>query len=185
MGKIGHPRQVRLFASIIFHERADIAQVLSRLGKTIGPIEEKTGPALFTQTTYYAKEMGEGLRRFFVLFAPLFDRASLPDIKTATNEIEDFFAVDGGRTVNIDSGYIALEHVILATTKGYAHRVYLGKGIYADLTLMFNSGSYRTLPWTYPDYAEAETITLFNRWRELCKYSLRTFEQGRIEVDHA
>ncbi len=181
MGKIRHPQQVRLFASIIFHENADIGEVLSRLGCTISPIEEQTEPALFTHTSYYEKEMGERLRRFFILFASLFERESLPGIKTATNEIEDYFAADGRRLVNIDSGYIALEHVILATTKGYAHRVYLGKGIHADLTLMFSSGSYRTLPWTYPDYAEAETIALFNRWRELCKYSLRTF--GRRGTD--
>jgi len=112
--------------------------------------------------------------RSFVIFSPLVDREVLPDVKISTNATEDLFAKEGKRTVNIDSGYIALEHVILATTKGYAHRVYLGKGIHADLTLMFNSGSYRALEWTYPDYAEEQTIALFNRWRDLCKESLRT-----------
>jgi len=140
----------------------------------MGPIEEKTPPALFTHTTYYDREMGEGLMRSFILFSPLVDREVLPDIKIFTNATEDLFSEDGRRTVNIDSGYIALEHVILATTKGYAHRVYLGKGIHADLTLMFNSGSYRALEWTYPDYAQEQTIALFNRWREACKQSLRT-----------
>jgi len=173
MGKIRQPQQVKLFASVIFHDDVDLLDVFSRLRTAIGPVEEQTEPAVFTHTTYYDKEMGEGLRRFFVLFAPLFDRAVLPDIKRATNEIEELFARSGNRMVNIDSGYIALEHVILATTKGYAHRVYLGKGIHADLTLMFNSGSYRILQWTYPDYAEPQTIALFNRWRELCRQSLR------------
>ncbi len=174
MGKIGRPRKVRLFASIIFHREADLEAVLRLLGDTVGPVEEKTPPALFTHTTYYNREMGEGLMRSFVLFSPLVDREVLPDVKISTNATEDLFAKEGKRTVNIDSGYIALEHVILATTKGYAHRVYLGKGIHADLTLMFNSGSYRALEWTYPDYAEEQTIALFNRWRDLCKESLRT-----------
>lgn len=173
MGKIRRPQQVKLFASIIFNDNVDIQDVLSRLCAVIGPIEEQTEPAVFTHTSYYDKEMGEGLQRFFVLFAPLFDRAVLPDIKRATNGIEDLSARGGNRIVNIDSGYIALEHVILATTKGYAHRVYLGKGIHADLTLMFNNRSYRVLQWTYPDYAEPQTIALFNRWRELCRQSLR------------
>jgi hypothetical protein len=178
MGKVRRPAQVKLFASIIFHADVDLEEVLRRLGGAIGPIEERTPPALFTHTTYYDKEMGEGLRRFFVLFTPLVDRETLPDVKIATNGTEDFFAWDGRRAVNIDSGYIALEHVILATTKGYAHRVYLGKGIHADLTLTFNNGSYRALEWTYPDYAEEQTIALFNRWRELCRQSLRTCAGG-------
>jgi len=71
--------------------------------------------------------------------------------------------------VNIDPGYIALEHVILATTKGYAHRIYLKNGIYADLTLIYRDGTYRPLDWTYPDYAEKDTISLFNRWRDYYK----------------
>jgi hypothetical protein len=44
---------------------------------------------------------------------------------------------------------------------------------------MFNNGSYRPLEWTYPDYAEEQTIALFNRWRELCRKSLRT--SGRAD----
>ncbi|MDD3846535.1 MAG: DUF4416 family protein [Syntrophorhabdaceae bacterium] len=177
MGKIRRPQQVRLFASIIFDADVDLEAVLRHLAGAMGPIEEKTPPVLFTHTTYYEKEMGAGLYRFFVLFTPLVERETLPDIKMITNDVEDLFTRDGRRTVNIDSGYIALEHVILATTKGYAHRVYLGKGIHADLTLIFSSGTYRALQWTYPDYAEEQTITLFNRWRELCKGSLRACGQ--------
>jgi hypothetical protein len=179
MGKIGRPREVKLFASIIFRRDADVEGILRVLGGTMGSIEEKTPPALFTHTTYYNREMGEGLMRSFILFSPLVDREVLPDIKIFTNATEDLFSEEGRRTVNIDSGYIALEHVILATTKGYAHRVYLGKGIHADLTLMFNNGSYRALEWTYPDYAEEQTLALFNRWREVCKQSLRTC--GRMD----
>ncbi len=179
MGKIGHPRQVKLFASIIFNGDADLEAVLDSLNRTMGPVEDRTPPTLFTHTTYYNREMGEGLMRSYVLFSPLVDRNVLPDIKVSTNATEDLFAKEGRRTVNIDSGYIALEHVILATTKGYAHRIYLGKGIHADLTLMFNNGSYRPLEWTYPDYAEEQTIALFNRWRDLCRESLRT--SGRAD----
>ncbi|MBP1750969.1 MAG: putative GTP-binding protein, partial [Deltaproteobacteria bacterium] len=79
-------------------------------------------------------------------------------------------------------GYIALEHVILATTKGYAHRLYIGKGIHADLTLMFNNGSFRALEWTYPDYAEPETIALFNKWRESVKQALKEFRRGPVKL---
>ncbi|MBP1750397.1 MAG: hypothetical protein H6Q52_2936 [Deltaproteobacteria bacterium] len=177
MGKIKRPEQVKIFASLIFHDDIDLGETLGKLSGLIGPIEDETPPALFTHTTYYDGEMGKDLKRCFVLFSPVFDRGMLPDIKLATNEIEDLFARNDKRTVNIDAGYIALEHVILATTKGYAHRLYIGKGIHADLTLMFSDGSYRALQWTYPDYAEPETIALFNKWRESVKQALRESRQ--------
>ncbi len=174
MGNIRHPQQVKPFASVIYREAGDLGAALSEMAVVIGPIEARTEPAPFTHTRYYEKEMGEGLMRLFVLFAPFVDRETLPDIKAATNDIEKGLAREGRRAVNIDSGYIALEHVILATTKGFSHRVYLRDGIHADLTLMFRDGSYRPLQWTYPDYAQDQTITLFNRWRDICKHSLKT-----------
>ena len=174
MGNIKRPQRVKPFASIIYKDTESLGCAISEMSRLIGRIEEQTEPSLFTHTRYYEKEMGEGLMRLFVLFAPVVDREALPDIKAATNGIESGLARDGRRTVNIDSGYIALEHVILATTKGYSHRIYLRDGIHADLTLMFNDGSYRPLQWTYPDYAEEQTIGLFNRWRDICKRSLRT-----------
>ena len=75
--------------------------------------------------------------------------------------------------MNIDPGYVALEHMVLATTKGYSHRVYLGQGIFADLTLIYDNGTYRSLPWTYRDYGSNELISLFNLWRERYKRLLR------------
>jgi len=68
---------------------------------------------------------------------------------------------------------MALEHVVLATTKGYSHRIYLGEGIFADLTLLYENGTYRPLQWTYPDYGGDELIGLLNRWRERYKGLLR------------
>jgi hypothetical protein len=95
------------------------------------------------------------------------------DVKLATNAIEEAMSVSGRRRVNIDPGYVALEHVVLATTKGYSHRLYLGQGIFGDLTLMFHNGGYRPLEWTYPDYASEETTQMFNRWRQQYKEQLR------------
>ena len=56
--------------------------------------------------------------------------------------------------VNIDPGYLLFERFVLATGKNYSHRIYIGEGIYADLTLIYQQGAYRPLPWTYPDYSE-------------------------------
>ncbi|HNS15658.1 MAG TPA: DUF4416 family protein [Syntrophorhabdaceae bacterium] len=173
MGTPKDPKPVKLFASLIFKEEAPFQGALKMLEDKVGAIEQKMPPAVFSQTDYYEKEMGKGLLRVFVLFKELFPRDLLPGIKLRTNEIESAFSENRRRSVNIDPGYISLENVILATTKGYAHRIYMGSGIYADLTLIYSSGTYRPLEWTYPDYGEAKTISVFNDWRENYKQVLR------------
>jgi hypothetical protein len=56
--------------------------------------------------------------------------------------------------VNIDPGYIARDKLVLATTKDFFHRLYLGKGIYGEVTLHFQKGAVRHFSWTYPDYRD-------------------------------
>lgn len=162
-----------LFASILSQGNENLLKALDVLDARIGGIEKQTPVSHFTHTDYYEREMGPDLLRTFILFNSPVEREVLPEIKDSTNEIEMTFATDGKRVVNIDPGYIALEHIILATTKGYAHRIYLKNGIYADLTLIYRDGAYRPLEWTYPDYSEERTISLFNRWREYYKGAIK------------
>jgi hypothetical protein len=173
MGTVGEPAPVRFFASIIYNDSSILSHVETELSRLIGPIEERSGLMTFYQSDYYCREMGEGLMRYFVLFQPLLPRDKLAEIKLQSNGIEDSYAVEGRRRVNIDPGYIALEHTVLGTTKGYSHRIYVGKGIYADLTLLYEDGTYRGLAWTYPDYAGNELVSLLNGWREVYKRMLR------------
>ena len=173
MGNPHVPKSVKFFASLILGNEASLHEAQGELSGYIGKIQETTGLIPFVHSNYYDKEMGSNLLRVFLLFEPLLHRDLLPEIKLKTNEIERSLSIHGKRTVNIDPGYVALEHVILATTKGYSHRVYLNKGIYADLTLMYQNGTYRALEWTYPDYRESETIFIMNKWRELYKGMLK------------
>jgi hypothetical protein len=173
MGITGIPKPVRYFASIIYREGGMIPEVEGELIALLGNIVLRTDPVIFLHTTYYEREMGKDLLRYFLLFKPLRDREELSSVKLATNDIETSTLEEGMRTINIDPGYIALEHVILATTKGFAHRIYLGKGIFGDLTLMYSGGTFKPLPWTYPDYGSAEMISLLNCWREDYKGDLR------------
>jgi hypothetical protein len=62
---------------------------------------------------------------------------------------------------------------VLATGKNYIHRIYLRKGIYADLTLVFKRGGFVPLEWTYPDYADPEMIESFNAVRSRYLEQLR------------
>lgn len=172
MGSIRSVPPVRFFASIMLNDNALLAKAETKLIDLLGTIEEVTPVTVFSYSDYYRQEMGD-LSRCFACFSPVKPRESLVDIKLGTNAIEEEMSASGRRRVNIDPGYVALEHIVLATTKGYSHRLYLGRGIYGDLTLMFHNGGYRALEWTYPDYGSEETTRMFNRWRQQYKEQLR------------
>ena len=103
--------------------------------------------------------------RVIVAFERLVDPALLPAIKHRTNELEWSDSIQGHRGVNIDPGYVSLSKLVLATTKDHAHRIYLKDGIYAEVTLRYQGGTFRPWPWTYPDYASAPYIAIFNHIR--------------------
>jgi hypothetical protein len=67
---------------------------------------------------------------------------------------------------------MTLGNFVLATGKDNAHRIYLREGIFADLTLIFQGGTYRPLAWTYPDYADNGLIGILNRLRQDYKCKL-------------
>ncbi|SEM00435.1 protein of unknown function [Syntrophus gentianae] len=176
---MSRPREaepVKLIMSLFAVDRDVLRNILTCLIETYGGTDFVSGLLSFEYTSYYAAEMGPSLLRRFVSFERLIRPESLPDVKNLTNGLEDRFAVAGQRTVNIDPGYIAKAHLILATGKGYTHRPYLRDGIYADLTLMYSHKTFSTLPWTYPDYAEKSSIEMFNKIRARYVDQLRNRE---------
>jgi hypothetical protein len=167
MGKAKEPKAAKLFMSLIVSEDEILQRGVKDLCSDFGEADFTSDQLPFHFTDYYTREMGKGLFRRFITFKDLISIPRLPDIKRATNRMEEKYADPAGnRRVNIDPGYICLEHVILATTKGYAHRPYLRDGIYADLTLIYRHRSYQPLEWTYPDYRQEEVIGLFNQFRK-------------------
>jgi Domain of unknown function (DUF4416) len=156
MGRIGVPKPAKLIMSVIASDDRLFPEVSEVLATRYGEVDFESDILPFDCTQYYTPEMGEGLLRRFCTFRPLISRELLVRVKRETNEIEGEYAVQGKRRINIDPGYICAEHLILATTKGYAHRPYLGEGIHADLTLIYCSGEFRPLEWTYPDYASPQ-----------------------------
>jgi hypothetical protein len=145
---------------------------LSGLIEKFGNLDKEIGPLAFDFTSYYDEELGKGIRRWLWYFAELFDRARLADIKVFTNELEQTACKAGKRTFNLDPGLLTLGNFVLATGKNNAHRIYLDKGIFADLTLIYQQRSYRPLPWTYPDYADKALIEILNELREQYKCKL-------------
>jgi len=167
MGRAKEPKPAKLFMSLIASEDEVFQQGIQDLSLVYGKTDFISERFLFDFTGYYTKEMGGGLFRHFITFERLIPIPLLPEIKKATNGLEEKYATsEGNRRINIDPGYLCLEHVILATTKGYTHRPYLREGIYADLTLIFREKSFQPMEWTYPDYRRNEIIELFNQFRK-------------------
>lgn len=167
MGKIVKPQKVKLFIGIIFKNAPLIPEIKPLLTSKFGPIDFESQILDFSYTNYYEKEFGVNLkRRFFGFF-----RLILPDriaaVKIITNKIEKRFSGNNKRLINLDPGYLNDAKLILATTKDYAHRIYLKNGIYVENTLVFTKGAFAPYPWTYPDYQTKEYADIFGQIRNI------------------
>ncbi len=149
-------------------------QTCRQLASHWGEADLSSPVSPFTHTDYYQQEMGGGLLRRFVSFKTLIDPQSLGACKLLSNKVEEFFAEEGRRRINLDPGYLNEHQLVLASSKNFAHRIYLTKGIYADLTLQYKRGcGWQDLPWTYPDYRLATTKEFFSQVRRQYRRQLR------------
>jgi hypothetical protein len=173
VGKIKEPLPVKLITSMFTASGELLEEAKVRLSQEFGPIDYESEPLPFDHTAYYAAEFGENLKRRFVAFEKLVHPGKLAEIKLLTNALEMEWAVEGKRRINIDPGYVSHSKLVLATTKNHAHRIYLGQGIYAEVTLYFHNGTFHAWPWTYPDYSSPPLIAIFNQIRKLYVKQLR------------
>jgi hypothetical protein len=165
MSRLLEPPPVKLFTGLIYGPSSPLEECVRSLREGIGETEFSSPEMPFDYTVYYEGEMGPGLKRVIITFKELIKREEIVDIKIFTNKLEKVFSYENKRTINIDPGYIAQEHIILATGKGYSHRPYLGRGVYADLTLQYIKDDFKRLEWTYPDYGSAAMTELFRKLR--------------------
>lgn len=147
---------------------------LAALEECFGPTDSVSPELPFTFTAYYDRELGTPIARRFVSFARLVPQDGLITAKLATNALEARLAgPDGRRRVNCDPGILTQERLVLATGKNFSHRVYLGQGLFADLTLVFRAGSWQILPWTFPDYASPAMRDILTAIRDRYRQDLR------------
>ncbi len=184
MAKIRPPLPVKLFIGLLSSDRALLDRCASLLQDRYGPLDFRSPEALWDHTDHYAPELGNGLLRTFLFFQELIDPGDLPEIKHFTNSIEERFtaAAEGParRSVNIDPGYLTEARVVLASAKDYAHRVYIGRDIYAEATLLFRDGSFRVRDHTYPDFRADTVIRMFNGMREVLRKELQQRGASRL-----
>ena len=174
LGVVRQPAQVKLFCALLLAPSVAQTEVEHVLQQCFGTIVLRSQPFPFTQTSYYSGEMGEDLIRLYLAFDPLIGIAELAAVKHTTNDLESRWAMAPGlRRVNLDPGYLDLAKVVLASTKDHAHRLYIGSGIFAEVTLRYRQKSFQPWDWTYPDYRLPVTLTFFNQLREYYKAQLR------------
>ncbi len=168
------PDPAKLVISVFLKEKELFDKVFAGLEKIAGPVDLMSKWLDFDFTDYYYKEMGAPLYRRVLAFKSLIEQDDLASIKLATNELEGAH-LNGdqrreSRRVNIDPGYLLSSRFVLATGKEYSHRIYIGRQIYADLTLMYTKKGFKTLDWTYPDYASGPMFQFLGQVRD--KYLL-------------
>lgn len=131
----------------------------------------REGPTFdFTETSYYRDSMGDGIKKQLVAFESLIDPAEIVDAKLASNTWERDFRDENdypeARPINIDPGYLTEAKLVLATTKDRDHRIYLDRGIFAEVTIYFHRGKWASRPWTYPDYERPEVQSFLSDCRQ-------------------
>ncbi|MFH1248172.1 MAG: DUF4416 family protein [Candidatus Omnitrophota bacterium] len=172
MGKIQSLQPVKLISGFIFKDELIYKKTKGILERQYGSIDFESQAIDFIHTDFYKSEIGTNLKRKFISFKKLIPPNHLSSVKTFANKIEKKFSSNNKRAVNIDPGYLDLSKMVLATTKDFTHRIYLDKGIFAEVTLFFQGKSYKCWPWTYPDYQTPEHIAIFNIIRELFRQQL-------------
>ncbi len=166
------PSRVKLIVSIFFKEPVQFLKAKRALERIFGYIDFESSTLDFVHTDYYYEEFGKNLKRKILSFEKLINLKNVYNVKLKTNALERKFSKLGKRTVNIDPGYIDLSKLVLFSTKDYSHRIYLDKGIFAEVTLFYKDKVFNGWPWTYPDYGSKIYIDIFNSLRQTYKDQL-------------
>lgn len=173
MGKIKEQLPAKFFCAITFAGSIDYKQILDRLTAIVQESDTQSEIYDFDKfTDYYESQMGRNLKKVFVSFKELMEIERLPELKVATNGLEEEYETHGKRLINLDPGYITQAKLVLATTKNYSHRLYLGKGIFGDLHMIYKNKNYQPQAWTYPDYKQQLALSYFNKLRQIYKEQL-------------
>jgi hypothetical protein len=182
MSELSVPVTANLTVSVMYRDKELLGKVREDLENKFGEIDHVSPEYSFSEISpYYDPEMGSGIYKVIYSFKKTVDRSFLKDVKIYCVELEKEHTEDGNRMINLDPGLLTLENFILATGKNYSHRIYLGDGVFAEVTLMFGKKNViRELPWTYRDYLfePARTFLL-----ELREYYRKKEKEAAHEAD--
>jgi hypothetical protein len=173
------PDPVKLIVGILASDEACLTCARDAITKQFGSIDRVSEVWPFTQTEYYNREMGTGILRQFVTMDRLMDPGRLAQIKHTANEIEQALSQtlqhQWPRPVNLDPGYIEPSKLVLASTKNFSHRIYIGDRMFAEVTLVVDRGQWSPMRYTFPDYRQSSYWTFFEQARLRLKEQLKSY----------
>jgi len=167
---------VKFITAITFALQEISTDAVDILAAQFGDLESQSVVYDFNHSDYYESEMGPNLQKQFFSFNELMQMDQLIKRKRFAIAVENQFSINGKRRVNIDPAYLELSKLVVATTKNYGHRIYLGQGIYGDVQLRFRNGEFVANEWTYPDYNSLPVISFLTQARDVYFRQLRAFK---------
>ncbi|UCD15588.1 MAG: DUF4416 family protein [Candidatus Omnitrophota bacterium] len=167
------PSRVKVVTAFIYSREQVYNDTKKILQRKFGDVDFESAHLEFNFTNYYSQEMGERLFRRFISFKRLVSADALLKIKLFCINIEKKFAVKNKRKINIDPGYLNEAKLVLATTKDFYHRLYLGKGIYAEVTLYYRGRGFCDFATTYPDYRTPQYKKVFEAMRDIYRQQIK------------
>jgi hypothetical protein len=171
------PPPVKLLCGMIAAGPTLMDEAQAALERLWGPADLVSDLMPFDFTHYYDAQMGCPLWRRFTAFERLAAPEALVGAKLASNRIEDELAGlhPGGppRPINLDPGYLETSKLVLASMKNFSHRLYLGSGVYGELTLLVRGGRWEAMAWTFPDFASGRYHGYLEQVRRRLREQLR------------
>lgn len=170
MWELKDPKPVKLIIGILAANHKCLHTAIEAIEAKLDRVDLISEIWPFDQTDYYKEQTGPNILRQFVSTERLIEPGKLSKIKHRTNKLEQKLArrlaLPLKRPVNLDPGIIEPSKLVLATTKNYSHRIYIGKKMYAEVTLIFDKGAWRPTPYTYPDYKQQCYFDFFEKVRK-------------------
>lgn len=173
-----YPQKAKFFLGFIFKEESVFKKAVEDIVAAYGHGDSESPLIDFNFTAYYQPEMGTFLKRRFISLERLFLPEFLAEMKNFTIDVEKNYSLEGKRIVNIDPGYLTCAKLVLATTKDFAHRIYLRDGIFAEVTLLGKEKEWIALPWTYPDYRTPAYQDYFLKVKSIYKKQIALPDAG-------
>lgn len=177
MWEIQDVQPVKLIVGILACDEAAATACHAPLETAYGPADLVSEIYPFDLTAYYKEEAGPSMVRQFLSFEDLIDPGRLAQIKHQTNRMEQEIAAQLAtpwpRPANLDPGYIEPSKLVLASTKNFAHRIYIGQQMYAEVTMTYNKGRWEVFPFTFPDYKSGRYNDFLNQVRDRTVRQLR------------
>jgi hypothetical protein len=170
MGSIRSTEPVLFVAAAFSRYPAALDWAREKTSAAWGPVALASPRFAFDATDYYQPTMGQGIENCFWAYQQLADPALLAERKLQANDWEIEYAALAGhdepRPLNIDPGYLTQAKLVLASTKDHAHRIYLERGIFAEVTLFYKDRHWQYRDWTFPDYRRADYHAFFDECRK-------------------